>query len=158
MNIIDGPRLSPASGAKTQALIVLLHGYGSNGDDLIGLAPYWKNKLAHAQFVAPNAPDRVAGAPIRVEPGRRAVPETFLSKSELRAALRSAGFHSASFRRICFYPAPETAGALGSYLARVHRRTDAATFRRYADRVLAILGLVERFRILNQKQMWVAVR
>jgi phospholipase/carboxylesterase len=64
VNIIDGPRLSPASGAKTQALIVLLHGYGSNGDDLIGLAPYWKNKLAHAQFVAPNAPDRVAGAPM----------------------------------------------------------------------------------------------
>jgi phospholipase/carboxylesterase len=63
VNIFDGPRLPPASGAKTQALIVLLHGYGSNGDDLIGLAPYWKNKLPHAQFVAPNAPDRVAGAP-----------------------------------------------------------------------------------------------
>lgn len=63
MNIIDGPRLSPASGAKTQALIVLLHGYGSNGDDLIGLAPYWKNKLPHAQFISPNAPERCAGAP-----------------------------------------------------------------------------------------------
>jgi phospholipase/carboxylesterase len=61
VNIIDGPRLPPASGEKTQALIVLLHGYGSNGDDLIGLAPYWKNKLTHAQFVSPNAPDRVAG-------------------------------------------------------------------------------------------------
>lgn len=61
--MIDGPRLPPASGAKAQALIVLLHGYGSNGDDLIGLAPYWKKQLPHAQFVSPNAPTRVTGAP-----------------------------------------------------------------------------------------------
>jgi phospholipase/carboxylesterase len=61
--MIDGPRLPPASGAKAQALIVLLHGYGSNGDDLIGLAPYWTKQLPHAQFVSPNAPTRVAGAP-----------------------------------------------------------------------------------------------
>jgi phospholipase/carboxylesterase len=63
MNLIDGPRLPPASGEKAQALIVLLHGYGSNGDDLIGLAPYWTKLAPHAQFVSPNAPERIAGMP-----------------------------------------------------------------------------------------------
>jgi phospholipase/carboxylesterase len=61
--LIDGPRLPPASGEKAQALIVLLHGYGSNGDDLIGLAPYWTKLAPHAQFVSPNAPERIAGMP-----------------------------------------------------------------------------------------------
>jgi phospholipase/carboxylesterase len=62
--MIDGPRLPPATGAKAQALIVLLHGYGSNGEDLIGLAPYWTKLLPQAQFVAPNAPERAPGAPM----------------------------------------------------------------------------------------------
>ncbi len=31
---IDGPRLEPASG-KADALVVLLHGYGANGEDLL---------------------------------------------------------------------------------------------------------------------------
>jgi phospholipase/carboxylesterase len=42
---------------------VLLHGYGSNGEDLISLAPYWSKLLPHAQFISPNAPERVPGAP-----------------------------------------------------------------------------------------------
>ena len=63
MNLLDGPRLPPASGEKAQALIVLLHGYGSNGEDLIGLAPYWTKIAPHAQFVSPNAPERIAGMP-----------------------------------------------------------------------------------------------
>ena len=64
MQMIDGPRLPPASGEKAQALIVLLHGYGSNGDDLIGLAPYWTKLAPHAQFISPNAPERVPQAPM----------------------------------------------------------------------------------------------
>ncbi|MGE3301787.1 MAG: alpha/beta hydrolase [Hyphomonadaceae bacterium] len=64
MVLIDGPRLPPAKGAKAQALIVLLHGYGSNGDDLISLAPYWSRALPYAQFIAPNAPESVPGAPM----------------------------------------------------------------------------------------------
>lgn len=44
-------------------LVVLLHGYGADGDDLIGLAPHWQARLPSAAFVAPHAPDRVPGAP-----------------------------------------------------------------------------------------------
>jgi hypothetical protein len=99
--------------------------------------------------------------PVRAGPvrgSRGAVPERFLSKAELRSALRSAGLRPAVFRRICFYPAPETAGALGSVLARVHVRSEGARFDRAAERTLRILGWFEWFGLLNQKQLWVAVR
>ena len=57
MSTLNGPRVSPPSGTATQ-LVVLCHGYGSDGNDLIGLAPHWRNYLPHAEFVAPNAPQR----------------------------------------------------------------------------------------------------
>jgi phospholipase/carboxylesterase len=53
---LDGPKVAPKSGAKPKQLVVLLHGYGSNGDDLISLAPYWADLLPDAEFVSPNAP------------------------------------------------------------------------------------------------------
>jgi phospholipase/carboxylesterase len=59
--LIDGPRQPPAAGGKPRALIVFLHGYGSNGADLISLAPYWARALPHAQFISPNAPEGVPG-------------------------------------------------------------------------------------------------
>ncbi|MDQ0252384.1 phospholipase/carboxylesterase [Sphingomonas kyeonggiensis] len=57
----DGPRLAPLSGAKPDALVILIHGYGSNGDDLISLARMIQPALPHAAFVAPNAPARMPG-------------------------------------------------------------------------------------------------
>jgi phospholipase/carboxylesterase len=62
MALLSGPRLPPASGKATE-LVVLLHGYGADGNDLIGLAPHWQKLLSGAAFVAPHAPDRVPGAP-----------------------------------------------------------------------------------------------
>jgi len=61
--IIDGPRMPPSAGGRPTHLVVLLHGYGSNGADLIGLAPYLAKALPRVQFVAPNAPEPVAMAP-----------------------------------------------------------------------------------------------
>jgi len=60
--MIDGPRVPPAFGAP-RSMVILLHGYGSNGDDLISLAPYWRNVLPNAVFIAPNAPEPCPGAP-----------------------------------------------------------------------------------------------
>ena len=54
---LSGPRLPPARGAATH-LVVLCHGYGADGNDLIGLAPFWQRVLPTAAFVAPNAPER----------------------------------------------------------------------------------------------------
>ena len=51
-----GPSQPPASGGNPKQLVVLLHGYGSNGDDLIGLAPFFAQALPEAEFLSPNAP------------------------------------------------------------------------------------------------------
>jgi len=63
LTMIDGPRVAPASGAAARSLVILLHGYGSNGDDLISLAPHWRGILPTTAFVAPNAPEPCPGAP-----------------------------------------------------------------------------------------------
>jgi phospholipase/carboxylesterase len=59
---LDGPRLAPRGGAA-DALVVVLHGYGANGDDLIALADGWRQRLPGAVFVAPNAPEAIPGMP-----------------------------------------------------------------------------------------------
>jgi phospholipase/carboxylesterase len=51
---IDGPRLAPRSGSAKQ-LVVILHGYGADGNDLIALGEQWAQILPDAAFVAPNA-------------------------------------------------------------------------------------------------------
>jgi phospholipase/carboxylesterase len=56
---LDGPRLEPRG--RTSSLVVLLHGYGANGDDLIGLADAWRDALPDTAFIAPNAPQTVPG-------------------------------------------------------------------------------------------------
>ena len=61
--MLDGPRLPPADGKAPKKLVILLHGYGADGDDLIGLAPHLSRVLATAAFLAPNAPQRCAGSP-----------------------------------------------------------------------------------------------
>ena len=59
---LDGPRIEPRGG-RASALVVLLHGYGANGDDLIALGEGWRGSLPEAAFVAPNAPQPIPGMP-----------------------------------------------------------------------------------------------
>src|SRR5690242_952424 len=47
---LSGPIHKPGSGRKPKQLVVLLHGYGSDGNDLIGLAPHWASLLPEAEF------------------------------------------------------------------------------------------------------------
>ena len=54
---LSGPMLAPANG-KAEQLVVLLHGYGSDGNDLIGLGRAWQPGMKDALFVAPNGPER----------------------------------------------------------------------------------------------------
>jgi phospholipase/carboxylesterase len=60
---VDGPRVPPASGGTPRSIVILAHGYGSNGEDLIGLAPYWRQALPDTLFIAPNAPEACPDAP-----------------------------------------------------------------------------------------------
>ncbi len=60
---LDGPRHPPATGAAPARIVLLLHGYGADGDDLIGLAPAWAPAMPDALFVSPHAPFPCEGAP-----------------------------------------------------------------------------------------------
>jgi phospholipase/carboxylesterase len=55
--------LPPRSGAKARQIMVLLHGYGADGADLIGLGREWGALWPDMLFVAPNAPERCAVNP-----------------------------------------------------------------------------------------------
>ncbi len=60
---LDGPRILPASGGAPKQLVVLVHGYGADGNDLISLAQHWRGLLPDAAFVAPNAPEPCPASP-----------------------------------------------------------------------------------------------
>jgi len=61
--MIDGPRIPPASGGQAKRLVVLLHGYGADGYDLIDIARHLSPLLPETAFVSPHAPEACAGAP-----------------------------------------------------------------------------------------------
>lgn len=56
--IVNGASLKPRSGNAPKRIVLLLHGYGSSGADMIALAPYWQDVLPNALFLAPHAPQR----------------------------------------------------------------------------------------------------
>jgi phospholipase/carboxylesterase len=59
---LDGPRLAPRS-ARARQLVVILHGFGADGNDLIEIAKVWQPLLPDAAFVAPHAPEPCEQAP-----------------------------------------------------------------------------------------------
>jgi phospholipase/carboxylesterase len=61
--LLSGPRMAPHAGGPPRQLVVLLHGVGADGQDLIELAPAMAALLPGAAFVAPNAPDPCDMAP-----------------------------------------------------------------------------------------------
>jgi phospholipase/carboxylesterase len=63
LTTLSGPMLMPRSGRAPKQAVVLLHGYGADGSDLISLAGAWQDLLPEAAFVAPNAPEPVPGMP-----------------------------------------------------------------------------------------------
>ncbi len=83
---IDGPRLAPASGGPARKLVILLHGYGADGNDLIDLGRYWAPVLPHAAFVSPHAPDLCTGVPM----GREWFPLQLRDRAEIASGLLTA--------------------------------------------------------------------
>jgi len=63
MTKLEGPTYGPHGGGKPGHLIVLLHGYGADGQDLIGLAPVLAPLMPDVVFHAPNAPYPCEGNP-----------------------------------------------------------------------------------------------
>jgi phospholipase/carboxylesterase len=61
--LLDGPRIEPRSGQARQ-LVVFLHGYGADGNDLIDIGRAWQKAMPQAAFVSPHAPEPCAMAPV----------------------------------------------------------------------------------------------
>lgn len=59
---LDGPRRG-ATTLPAQQLVVLLHGYGADGNDLIGLSDPWGALLPTAVFLSPHGPRPCAASP-----------------------------------------------------------------------------------------------
>ncbi|HEX5212926.1 MAG TPA: prolyl oligopeptidase family serine peptidase [Pseudolabrys sp.] len=74
---LDGPRIEPRSGQAKQ-LVVFLHGYGADGNDLIEIGRAWQGLLPDAAFVSPHAPRPCGQAPM----GREWFPLTFRDPDE----------------------------------------------------------------------------
>jgi phospholipase/carboxylesterase len=53
---LTGPSRAPLAGGKPSRLVILLHGLGADGNDLIGLQQYWGRLVPDAEFISPNAP------------------------------------------------------------------------------------------------------
>jgi phospholipase/carboxylesterase len=86
MSKIDGPRLAPKSGQAKQ-LVVFLHGYGADGNDLIEIGKQWQRWLPDAAFVAPHAPEPCGMSPM----GRQWFALTFRDPHERWRGVNHAG-------------------------------------------------------------------
>jgi phospholipase/carboxylesterase len=86
MPILSGPRAAPRSG-QTKSLVILLHGYGADGNDLFGLSGPLAQHMPDTAFRSPNAPERC-----RVNPmGYQWFPISWLDGSP--ESEMEAGFH-----------------------------------------------------------------
>lgn len=83
---LDGPRRPPASGGPAQQLVIFLHGYGADGNDLIGLSDHWRHLLPEAAFISPHAPEPCGMNPM----GRQWFPIARLSPDEYWIGVQAA--------------------------------------------------------------------
>jgi phospholipase/carboxylesterase len=60
---LSGPSFGPGSGGQPGSIVILLHGYGADGNDLLGLAPHWARLLPDTLFISPHAPFPCEAAP-----------------------------------------------------------------------------------------------
>jgi phospholipase/carboxylesterase len=88
LTVLDGPRLMPESGRPPRQLVLLLHGFGASGDDLIGLAEAWRDPLPEAAFIAPHAPE---GMPFADLAGRQWFGLQTFTPDELWRGVQRAG-------------------------------------------------------------------
>ena len=73
----DGPRLEPLSG-NAKSLVVFVHGFGADGNDLIDVGRAWQQLLPDTAFVSPHAPEPCGQAPV----GRQWFALTFRDPNE----------------------------------------------------------------------------
>ena len=60
---LDTKLIKPESGKEIKNIIVLLHGYGGDGNDIAQVTLNWKRFLPNTLFVCPNAPEKCLISP-----------------------------------------------------------------------------------------------
>ncbi|WP_370229259.1 alpha/beta hydrolase [Cognatishimia sp.] len=86
--VLNTLRKEPLSGS-TRSVVVFVHGYGANGQDLIGLADPLAEHLPDTLFLSPDAPEEIPGMPM----GRQWFPIPWIdgsSEEESRRGMMSA--------------------------------------------------------------------
>ena len=63
MKKLEGSYIAPRTGTAKQ-MVIFLHGYGANGEDLLNIGEECGDALPDAVFLAPNAPDACEGNPM----------------------------------------------------------------------------------------------
>ncbi|HEY6579010.1 MAG TPA: phospholipase [Rhizomicrobium sp.] len=144
--LLSGPRLPPARGSATH-LVVLCHGYGADGKDLIGLAPHWQRFLPTVAFAAPNGPERCQGAGYQWFPISRLDPQEIRRGVEAAAAALDA-FLDAELKRLGLPPerlmlAGFSQGTMMSLHVGLRRATRPAAILGYSGMLAAAESLPE---------------
>jgi phospholipase/carboxylesterase len=83
--MLDGPHIAPRGGPAT-GLVVFLHGYGADGNDLIDIGRVWAPAMPGVAFASPHAPQPCAEAPV----GRQWFPLAGTDTVKLRAGVTQA--------------------------------------------------------------------
>ncbi len=96
---LDGPRADPAQAAdgRPRELVILLHGLGADGNDLISLAPLFARVLPEAAFVSPHAPFPCDMAPPGASMGRQWFSFQDRDPAAVLAGVRAAAIHLDAF-------------------------------------------------------------
>lgn len=81
--VLQANRKEPLSGT-TRSAVIFLHGYGANGADLMGLADPLSEHLPDTLFLAPDAPEEIAGMPM----GRQWFPIPWIDGSSEEESMR----------------------------------------------------------------------
>jgi phospholipase/carboxylesterase len=83
--MIDGPRIEPRGG-PAKSLVVFLHGYGADGNDLIDIGRLWAPLMPDTAFVSPHAPEPCGESPT----GRQWFPLAGMDQGKLREGVVAA--------------------------------------------------------------------
>jgi phospholipase/carboxylesterase len=90
MTRLTGPRFGPTAAGAPRQLVVICHGVGANGQDLIAIAPLLAAALPHAVFTAPDGPE-----PYDMMPGDPNEGRQWFSLKSWEPAVMEAGIRDA---------------------------------------------------------------
>ena len=145
MKKLDGPRWGPKSGGTPRQLVVLVHGLGADGHDLIDIGPSWAGALPEAAFAAPDGPEPRDGFPL----GRQWFDVADRSPAKMAGGVAVAaddllGFVEAELARLGLPPGAValmgfSQGAMVSLHAGLRRKVPPRAILAYAGRLLAPL-------------------